>query len=65
MKQPKLILAIFVLLTVTLYSFNKKEVNVNNVELLNFSTIEALEESSEISFAIFSDNHGNSPFNNI
>lgn len=65
MKKSKLILAIFILLTVTLYSFNKREVNVNDVALLSYNSIEELEESSSISFAIFSDNHGNSPFDNI
>jgi predicted phosphodiesterase len=65
MKQPKLILAIFTLLTVALFSFNKREVNVNDIALLNYSSIEELEETSTISFAIFSDNHGNSPYDNI
>lgn len=65
MNQSKLLPICLILFIAIFYSFSNREQNINNIELLNFSSIEALEESSEISFAIFSDNHGNSPFDNI
>ncbi len=65
MKKSRFLLVIFILTTVLFYSFNKREISSSNIELLNYNNIEQLEESSTISFAIFSDNHGNSPYDNI